>query len=111
MTFTTILFALMFKYDRHWMPNPRLNYLSWSYGLALLSTFFSIFGSIAQVVYVKIVRQEFREAPPPSDNFGIPPPIGDLSRHSAPTAHQASVSYSGLKLFGSKGDLTSYSVA
>jgi len=66
MTVTLIMFAIKFSMARHWLPNPPNNYLSWSYGLAIVSTFSSIGALIAQFVYVSIVRQETRE--PPTSN-------------------------------------------
>ena len=49
--------------DRMWLPNPQFNYLFGSYGLAVISAFFSIFASIIEITYVMIVRQEMREPP------------------------------------------------
>ena len=65
-----ILFGIEVYTDTLWMPNPDLNYLSWSYGLAVVSGFFSVFASIALVNYTLIIRQEFREP------VGKMPPIG-----------------------------------
>lgn len=33
------------KEDRGWMPRPDQNYLSWGYGLACISAFFSLFSA------------------------------------------------------------------
>jgi len=63
MSVTVIMFGIMFKVDKNWFPYPELNYLSWSYGLAIVSSFFSIGASIALFVYVAIIRQEMREPP------------------------------------------------
>jgi len=60
-----LVFAICYRFDRYYLPIPFFNYLSWSYGLALLSTFFQVFASIAQITYVLIVRQEMREPPAP----------------------------------------------
>jgi len=60
---TVIMFGIMFKYDKNWFPNPELNYMSWSYGLAIVSTFFSVGASIGLFTYVGIIRQEMREPP------------------------------------------------
>lgn len=60
---SVMVFGINAELDKNWMPFPKLNYLSWSYGLAILSCFFSIFGSIAQVTHVMILRQELREPP------------------------------------------------
>jgi len=63
MSSTLVMFGIMFKYDRNWFPNPELNYLSWSYGLAVVSTFFCMGASIGLFTYVGIIRQEMREPP------------------------------------------------
>ena len=73
MTMVIILFGVMAYYDPLWMPHPELNYLSWSYGLAVLTAFFNIFASIAQGVYTAIERQELRE-PPAQVMGGMMPP-------------------------------------
>jgi len=70
MVTTILIFGISFEFDRSWMPNPVLNYLSWSYGCAVVATFFFIFSSIAQVIYTKIERQELRE-PPPNPNISM----------------------------------------
>ncbi|KAI0207405.1 hypothetical protein LSAT2_007938 [Lamellibrachia satsuma] len=56
-----VLFGIEVYTDILWMPNQELNYLSWSYGLAVVSGFFSVFASIALGNYTLIIRQEFRE--------------------------------------------------
>ena len=56
-----VLFGVEVYTDILWMPNMHLNYLSWSYGLAVVSAFFSVFATIALVNYTLIIRQEFRE--------------------------------------------------
>ena len=53
MPLVCLLFGVMAYEDKFWMPRPDLNYLSWSYGLVIVSAFFSIFGSIAIVVFNK----------------------------------------------------------
>jgi hypothetical protein len=58
-----ILFGTAVYVDRVWMPRPDLNYLSWSYGLEVVASFFLIFASMALGIYNKIVRQELREPP------------------------------------------------
>lgn len=60
---TLVVFALMFKTDRNWIPNPNLNYLSWSYGMATVSVFFTGFASIGLFTLIGILRQEMREPP------------------------------------------------
>ena len=65
MSINMLVFAVCYRFDKYFMPIPFFNYLSWSYGLALLATFLQIFASVAQVAYVLIVRQEMREPPAP----------------------------------------------
>ena len=73
MTFIIILFGVQAYYDHLWMPHPELNYLSWSYGLAVVTAFFNIFATIYQTVYTRIERQELRE-PPAQVMGGMMPP-------------------------------------
>lgn len=54
-----IMFGLGAEFDINWMPNPEINYPHFSYGLAIVSTFFTIFGSMAHQVFRAIVRQEY----------------------------------------------------
>jgi len=70
MLLTVLVFGIMFYYDRSWMPNPILNYLSWSYGCAVVCTFFLIFASIAQVIYTRIEREDLKQ-PPPNVNMSM----------------------------------------
>lgn len=58
-----LVWALGWYLDLMWLPNPQFNYLFGSYGLAVISAFFSIFATIVEVTYVGIVRQEMREPP------------------------------------------------
>lgn len=47
--FLVFLIALIFaemSNDSSWMPRPWMNYLSWSYGVVVLSGFFSAFGGM-----------------------------------------------------------------
>ncbi len=85
MTFIVLLFGVMANFDPLWMPHPELNYLSWSYGFAILTAFFCIFACIAQGVYTRIERQELRE-PPAQVMSGMPPPAypGVSATPSAP---------------------------
>jgi len=73
MTITVLVFGVMFSYDRNWLPNRRLNYLSWSYGLAICSAFFSIFATLGLVTFVLIIRQEMREPEKVIDLSGYMP--------------------------------------
>lgn len=61
--FVTVLFFGFFFTEKNWMPRPDLNYPSWSFGLFILSGFFSLFASIGHVTYNRIIRSEYREAP------------------------------------------------
>ena len=73
MSVIVILFGVQAHYDHLWMPKPELNYLSWSYGFAVLTAFFNIFATIAQTVYTRVERQELRE-PPAQVMGGMMPP-------------------------------------
>lgn len=51
--FLVFLIALVFaekSNDSSWMPRPWMNYLSWSYGLCVVSGFFSAFGGMVLFV-------------------------------------------------------------
>ncbi len=63
MSVVVIVFGSMVYRDIYWLPARHLNYPSWSYGLAIVSTFFFIFGSIAQAKYVQIARREHIQPP------------------------------------------------
>lgn len=60
----TITFAVAFAADKFWLPNPFFNYLSWSYGLAVVSTFLSILTLICHITYTMIVHEEAKNPPP-----------------------------------------------
>jgi len=64
-----LLFGLGFYLDRGWLPMYYLNFLSWSYGLAIVSSFLSIFAAIAQVMYALVERQEKLHPPV---NYSLP---------------------------------------
>lgn len=70
-TMAILVFGIMFKLDRLWLPFPYLNYPSFSYGLFILSTFFSIFAGISHFVHTVIVRNLIR-APPMKTNISMP---------------------------------------
>ncbi len=63
MVTVSLTWALGWYLDPMWLPNPQFNYLYGSYGLAVISAFFSVFATIAELTYVMIVRQEMREPP------------------------------------------------
>jgi len=58
-----LLFGLAVYVDRNWQPMPYLNYLSWSYGFAVIAAFFLIFTSIAQVCYTSLERNSWKRDP------------------------------------------------
>jgi hypothetical protein len=66
-----IMFGLAFKYDPFWLPNHEINYPHVSYGLAICSTFISIFSSMAHRVYRNIVRREYLQ-PSAKDQSSFP---------------------------------------
>jgi len=55
------MFGLGAEYDQYWMPNPEYNYPHFSYGLAIISAFCTIFSSMAHQVYRGIVLKEYRK--------------------------------------------------
>ena len=74
MIITTFTFGLMVYEDRNWLPLPHFNYLSWSYGLTIVSTFFTVFAFIALTVFVVVLRHEHREPPKAVSMAGYLPP-------------------------------------
>ncbi|ESO85354.1 hypothetical protein LOTGIDRAFT_221390 [Lottia gigantea] len=46
----TIIFGVKAEVDRQWLPHPDSNFLSWSFGFAVLSGFFSLFGGMCLLV-------------------------------------------------------------
>jgi len=68
-----IMFGLAFKFDYYWLPNHTINWMSFSYGLAIVSAFTSIFSSIAHAQYRRIVLQEYQQ-PATFESTDIPPP-------------------------------------
>jgi len=112
MAVTLIVFGVMFKVDRHWLPNPNLNYLSWSYGLALISTFFTIFASIGQITYLMIIKQEMREPPRADPMFPVTSmwaqdPASEPLTRSTESLHKSKEQLSKSKSAGSTSNLTS----
>lgn len=73
MSIAMLIFGVCVYTDYYWMPNMQLNYLGWSYGCAVASAILSIASSIPLVVYNRIVRDEFRMAPPVPDDKGFLP--------------------------------------
>lgn len=60
---TAVVFVSCFFTDREWLPNPYLNYPSWSFGLFIMSAFFSVFAAIGHVTYIMIIRHQLRRPP------------------------------------------------
>lgn len=55
------IFGIKADVDRQWLPNPDSNFLSWSFGCAVLSGFFSIFSAMCMSVdYLRIREEEER---------------------------------------------------
>lgn len=53
------IFGIKADIDRQWLPNPDSNFLSWSFGCAVLSGFFSIFSAMTMSVdYMRIKEEE-----------------------------------------------------
>lgn len=46
MAFCVTLFGIKSDVDRQWFPRPDQNYLSWSFGLVVVSGFFAIFAAM-----------------------------------------------------------------
>jgi len=59
--FSVIMFGLAAEFDQYWMPDPEINYPHISYGMAILSGFFTIFSSMAHQVFRGIVLKEYRQ--------------------------------------------------
>jgi hypothetical protein len=58
---SVLMFGLGAEYDINWMPNREINYPHVSYGLAIVSAFMTIFGSMAHQVHRNIVREEYQQ--------------------------------------------------
>jgi len=58
---SVVMFGLGAEYDQYWMPNPEYNYPHFSYGMAIISAFSTIFSSMAHQVYHGIVLKEYRQ--------------------------------------------------
>jgi hypothetical protein len=56
---SVIMFGLGAEFDIDWMPNHEINYPHVSYGLAILSAFFTIFASMGHRVFRGIIRHEY----------------------------------------------------
>ncbi|XP_076456746.1 uncharacterized protein LOC143291048 [Babylonia areolata] len=55
----SLVFAEMSK-DGDWMPRPWMNYLSWSYGLCVLSGFFAAFGGMLLFILGLVFKDKDR---------------------------------------------------
>lgn len=72
---SVIMFGLGAEYDQYWMPNPEYNYPHFSYGMAILSAFGTIFSSMAHQVYRNIVRKEYQQPALEAAAFQRGPPL------------------------------------
>ncbi|RUS87750.1 hypothetical protein EGW08_004496 [Elysia chlorotica] len=55
------IFGIKADVDRQWIPNPDSNFLSWSFGCACLSGFFSVFSALCLTVdHMRITEEEER---------------------------------------------------
>ena len=64
--FLVFLIALVFaekSRDETWMPRPWMNYLSWSFGLCVLSGFFSAFAGMCLFLLALIYKVSNTEVP------------------------------------------------
>ncbi|XP_046583898.1 uncharacterized protein LOC124291041 isoform X2 [Haliotis rubra] len=55
---SVILFGIKADTDRQWLPHPDSNYLSWSFGFAVLSAFFALFAGMCLLVEWMRLNQE-----------------------------------------------------
>lgn len=61
---SVVIFGVMIGEDRTWMPRYDMDRLGWSYGLVVVSGFFSIFSTIAITTYTLMRKYELL----PDDN-------------------------------------------
>jgi hypothetical protein len=64
---TVTVFGIMIGEDRTWMPRPDIDEPSWSFGLAVVSGFFAIFGTICMSVHTLMRKWELL----PHDDLNI----------------------------------------
>jgi len=57
-TITVVIFGVMIGEDRTWMPRYDLDRLGWSYGLSVVSGFFSIFAGISLTTFTLMRKYE-----------------------------------------------------
>ncbi|ESN93455.1 hypothetical protein HELRODRAFT_194101 [Helobdella robusta] len=55
---SVLIFGLAYKFDPFWLPQHEINYPHFSYGLLIVSAFFSIFSSVAHRVHRSIVKTD-----------------------------------------------------
>ncbi|XP_067665561.1 uncharacterized protein [Haliotis asinina] len=55
---SVIMFGIKADTDRQWLPHPDSNYLSWSFGFAVLSAFFALFAGMCLLVEWMRLNQE-----------------------------------------------------
>lgn len=68
---SVLMFGLGAEYDINWMPNREINYPHVSYGLAIVSTFMTMFASMAHQVHRSIVRKEYQQPSIPQGAGGV----------------------------------------
>ena len=61
-TISVIIFGVMIGLDRAWMPRWDQDQLGWSYGLVVLSGFFSWFSQIGLVAFNMMRRYELEDS-------------------------------------------------
>lgn len=71
------IFGIQSDIDRQWIPRPDQNFLSWSFGLAVLAGFFCIFGGMCMLVDSLRLSHERKKG-------RSPPPYGGYEMKRAP---------------------------
>ncbi|GFN80346.1 hypothetical protein PoB_000685200 [Plakobranchus ocellatus] len=116
--FLVFLIALVFaemSNDSSWMPRPWMNYLSWSYGLCVVSGFFSAFGGMVLFVLGLVYADKEANGDPgvtsaaelaarqkelEKQDEAMRTQAGVMSVHQAPPTHPQYGSSSGLTYRG-----------
>ncbi|XP_041360687.1 uncharacterized protein LOC121376944 [Gigantopelta aegis] len=63
-TICIIVFGLKTKVDRQWLPHPDSNFLSWSFGFAVLSAFFATFAAMCFTSEtIRLIAEEKKPKP------------------------------------------------
>lgn len=65
------IFGLKSDVDRQWLPRPDQNFLSWSFGMAVVAAFFAIFSGMCLLIDSMRLSQQRRKqnAPPPFSGY------------------------------------------